>query len=204
MKVYLYNPTENNKYENSVECQINPKWKEGDDERFKYLIPSNSTTIEPLQEKEHYDICFNIKMNKWEYKREYSYNVEIESKDKQKKEEKEYYNNLSINTIKKNKLEELKEFTYNYISETYPIYKQIDILLEIYNTSNSNGETEKEIMKNFINKKIEVNKIIKQNLIDNNNKDSLYNYNIKNKFLEVEKERENITIKKVVKRKKKQ
>ena len=37
-------------------------------EKGKFLIPANATKIKPLVAKENYTICFNEKLNKWEYK----------------------------------------------------------------------------------------------------------------------------------------
>lgn len=62
MIVYNYNPT-TKEFICESEAQLNPVTKED------YIIPANSTEIEPLKSKDGFAICFSG--NKWEYKEDH-------------------------------------------------------------------------------------------------------------------------------------
>lgn len=65
MKAYQYNE-KSKKFEIEVNCQLDPLETAAAGHDI-WLLPANSTFIEPLPEKEGFDVCFNLDADEWQY-----------------------------------------------------------------------------------------------------------------------------------------
>lgn len=134
---YLY---DKNTYEYDGESYADLDPLELENNIEKYLMPENSTFIEPLKDKKNYTVIFDRNKNKWKYKK-------IKKKDNEKNE---YFTMEEQNIIFK--IMDLRSYLYK--TDWYVTRKL---------------ETGKEIPEDILNKRKEVREEISELIKENEN-----------------------------------